>query len=480
MRYYDNEKRNQRVTYERNLLMPFRLRQIPANDKLSHHLILHAFADCYPLEMVASVLSDCRSWEKRERALNMATIMYLIMALSLFPRHNSIEVLEIMAKGALYVRPDLDSELPTAAAISTRRKNLQVMPMRKLFRACCRPMATQDTEGAFVLGRRIMAIDGTLQDVPDVQENALHFGRISSGPSQSPSSQLRAVYLAECGTHAIVDTVLAACHNNEQVMAWSLLRSITPEMLVTMDRGFFSALFIEALLGKGAHVLGRLQSNMLMHQPSPQQRLADGSWLHTITTKPLRGLSQPLTLRIIAYQVINADLPQFHQIQRLVTTILDPEQISAQALVDLYHERWEIELVIDEHKTHQRLALQPLRSRTVAGCYNVRDAHGPYAIRHLMHQAALSADLNPDRLSFTHAVHVVENSLQDFGQTDPRDYPVLKERLMRDLLKHLVPPRTLRFVPRVVKRPLSSFRRKRWWHQDVHLKCLSVSQVLLI
>ncbi len=175
-------------------------------------------------------------------------------------------------------------------------------------------------------------------------------------------------------------------------------------------------------------------------------------------------------------------MPHFQVEQRLVTTLLDPEEISAQDLVDLYHERWEVELVLDEQKTHLRLSQTPLRSRTVAGCYQemygLLMAH--YAIRHLMHQSPRQADLDPDRLSFTHAAHVVQRSLQDFGQTDPQDHPLLKERLLRDLREDLLPPRCLRFVPRVVKRPLSSFRRKQWWHQDVHLKGLSLSQVFLI
>ncbi len=49
--------------------------------------------------------------------------------------------------------------------------------------------------------------------------------------------------------------------------------------------------------------------------------------------------------------------------KRLVTTLLDPKQAPAQALIDLYHERWEVDLSIDEHKNHLRLAQQPLRSR---------------------------------------------------------------------------------------------------------------------
>ena len=478
MRYNVNEQ----TTYERTLLMPFRLRQISPDDKLSHHLLLHVFKDCCPLEVVSEVLDECHGWEERERKLNMVVIVYLIIAFSLFPLNNTVEVLSELARGARFVWPDPSVHVPTKGAISTRRKQLKHGVLHRLVRRCCRPMATPATKGAFVLGLRIMAIDGTLQDVADVHETAQHFGRISSGKSASPFPQMRCVYLAECATHAIIASVKQPCSNSEQAMVWGLLPRIESGMLITMDRGFFSGVLIQEIQAKGAHVLARLQSNMLLSTPTRQQMLADGSHLTVLTSKSVPGLSKPLTLRVIPYRITGSGVPHEQEEQRLVTTWLDPEQISAQDLVNLYHERWEIELIIDEQKTHLRLSQTPLRSRTVKGCYQEMDgmllAH--YAIRHLMHQAALQGDVDPDRLSFLHAVHVVQRSLQDFAQTDPADHPALKERLLQDLRAQQVRVRTLRFVPRVVKRPLSSFRRKRWWHHPVHLKDRSFFDIFLI
>lgn len=463
--------------------MPFRLRQIPSDDKLSHHFLLHAFHDCYPPEVVGLVLSDCHAWEERERALGMMSIMYLLMAFNLFPRSNTVEVLRHMSRGPLYVWPqEVDEKIPTAGAISSRRRQLQVVPVRRLFGRCCQPMATPQTPGAFALGRRVMAIDGTLQDVTDVPENAVHFGRLTNGPSQSPFPQMRAVYLAECGTHAIVDAALAPCRYNEKTMVWGLLRSIQPDMLVTMDRGFFNSVLVAAFVAKGADVIMRLQSNMLIQKPGPQDWLPDGSYLYTVTSKMVRGLKKPLKLRIIPYHIVDPEVPHFLEKQRLVTTLLDHREVSAQELVDLYHERWEVELALDEQKVHQRISQNPLRSRTAANCY--QEMYGlllaHYAIRHLMHQAAVQEGIDPDRLSFTHALHVVQHSLQDFGQTDSQDHPALKKRLLCELLEERLPPRKLRFLPRVVKRPNSSFHRKTWWYPDVHLKGMSVTEIFLI
>jgi hypothetical protein len=171
-------------------------------------------------------------------------------------------------------------------------------------------------------------------------------------------------------------------------------------------------------------------------------------------------------------------------LHRLVTTLLDPEQAPALELICLYHERWEIELVIDELKTHQRLSPQPLRSKSpelvYQELYGLLLAH--YAVRAWMHQSALQADLDPDRLSFTHALHVLDTACYEFALVEARELPRLYQRLLTDLSepKTRLSPRRLRFCPRVVKRAFSCFRRKQRWHPSFHLKGSSFREILLI
>lgn len=100
-------------------------------------------------------------------------------------------------------------------------------------------------------------------------------------------------------------------------------------------------------------------------------------------------------------------------IYRLVTTILDHQKAPAAQLAALYHERWEIETALDELETHLRGARMVLRSKTPdlvrQEFYGLMMAH--FAVRGLMHEAALKADADPDRLSFLHAVRVVRRKL---------------------------------------------------------------------
>jgi hypothetical protein len=334
-----------------------------------------------------------------------------------------------------------------------------------------------------------MAIDGTYEDVADTAANAAYFGRRCTGSTQSPFPQLHCVYLAEVGTHAIVDAVIAPCTTSEQRLAKGLLRSIEPGMLLLMDRGFVGACFLQALVDRGAHFLGRLPLNNYTRK---QKVLPDGTYLVTLLPKDHPGLKKPLTVRVIEYTVqekvaarleqltpsrINSGSgstnPDIRKVHRLVTTLLNPDLYPARDLCVLYHERWEIELIIDEIKDHQRLSSQPLRSRlpllVLQELYALLLAH--YVLRALMLQAASTQRLDPDRLSFTEAIRILKAGLNLSPFLTPASTDRMLKRLHADLVSRhlLLPPRRLRFNCRVVKRIGTGFRRKRLEHQQVKL-----------
>ncbi len=159
--------------------MVFSLQQLDDDSKFSHALRFEVLAEVCPRELVSELLTRCHAWGERERSLNQLLVVYYVIGLSLFRRLNL---------AAVCLR------LPTAAALVYRRRQLGTPVIRHLFQRVCRPMASEQTKGAFRFGLRLMAIDGTLDEVADTPANAQYFGRMSSGKHQSPFPQVRCVY----------------------------------------------------------------------------------------------------------------------------------------------------------------------------------------------------------------------------------------------------------------------------------------------
>lgn len=442
--------------------MGYSLRQMSEDSKLIQHIELNALEPVLPAEQVYGVLSDLEAWEQRERGLNMAVLVWLVIAMNLYPTLSQPDVLERLAQGVRYVWLDDEIALPSKGAISQRRQQLGVQPLVELFHRVCRPLATAQTQGAMHFGMRVMAVDSTLENVADTSRNARAFGYLHNQQGRSPFPQVRGVYLMECGTHAIIDAGFWPCHVGEITGAKRLLRSLTADMLLLWDSGFHSAPLIGAVHWQhGAHVLGKLASTDITHY---QGCFADGTYRATLyPDAPTQRKGRPLPVRVIEYTLSDPQVPGAGDKHRLVTTLLDVEQFPAEQLIALYHERWEIEDAIDELDTHQRLLQRTLRSQTPAlvmqECYGL--LIGYYAVRALMHEAARQAEVDPDRISFVRTIRLLHMAVPEFQQTAPDQLPRLSRRLLRDIARCLLPTRRLRFTTRCVKRKYSKFRVKR-------------------
>ena len=444
--------------------MSYSLRQIAPESKFCHDLHLDVFNQIIPVSVISEVLSRCDAWEKRERDLNMVAVISVIIAMGLLPSLSIPHVLQKMAQGLRYVWPDPDIKLPGASALSYRREQLGVEPLRQLFQQVCQPCATTQTPGAFRFGLRLMAIDSTLENVPDTFVNDLTFERPSSQHGAGSWPQVRGVYLQECGTHLIVDAAFGGYCSSEQHLAFAVLGKIKPGMLVLLDRNLPHARLVQIIRTMGAHVLGRLDSRVV---PTYVRQLSDGSYLAYLYPQGPSG--KPLLVRIIEYTIDDPHRVGHQEIHRLVTTLLNPRTVEASLLIQTYHERWEIELSLDEIDTHQRLCQRTLRSQNPDGVlqelYGV--LLGYYAVRALMLQSATEQNLDSDRLSFTHAITVVTNAISDIQQTCQEHRPALMKRLLTDIRDPLLPERRLRCNPRVVKSRCSKFPARRPEHRLV-------------
>jgi len=418
-----------------------------------------------PQATITAVLAGEGQVTGRERKLNLLITVLLIIMINIYTSDSIADVLETMAQGLRYIWPDPEYVLPKAGAITYRRYQVGARPMVALFHRVCQPMATPATLGAFLFGLRLMAIDGTTEDVPDTPANVAVFGRHQGDRGPSAFPQVQGVYLVECGTHAVVDAGFWPYHTSERVGGFRLLRSVTPGMLVMWDRGFHDYDMFVQTRQQGAHVLSRLPADV---KPELVRRLADGSYLAYLRPSDYRRRKQGerLLVRVIEYTLTDPNLPGYGEVHRLVTTLLDPRAYPILDLICAYHERWEVEITIDEIDTHQRLLPGPVRSLKPVGViqelYGLLIAH--YIIRALMHEAAQQAHLDPDRLSFVGAIKVLQKAVPEFQMTAPEQLPALYQRLLRDIARKRLPPRRLRSNPRVVKRKMSNFMLKRAEH----------------
>lgn len=445
--------------------MGYRIREISAESKFSSTVTLDALSHAVPRAAIEAVLREEGAVEQRERKLNMVMVVFALIAMHLDTHVSLGAVLHKISRGLRFIWPDPDIVVPTASAFSYRRYQLGARPLVALFHRVCRPLATEQTKGAFLYGLRLMAIDGTTENVPDTPANAAAFGRHHTDRGQSAFPQVKCVYLAECGTHAIVEAGVWPCHTSERVGGRRMVRSVEGGMLVLWDCGFHEYDLLAAVQRRGAEVLARLPAHV---RPQRVRSLPDGSYLAYLRPSEYRRrkAGERLLVRIIEYTITDPALVGYGEVHRLVTTLRDPALAPALELVCAYHERWEIELVIDEIDTHQRLCARTLRSLQPVGViqelYALLLAH--YSIRVLMHEAALQADVDPDRLSFVHALRVLQDALPEFQMVAPEQFDSLYRRLLRAIAAQQLPERRPRVNPRAVKRKMSNFPLKRPEH----------------
>lgn len=409
---------------------------------------------------VAAAVAACGARERRRRKLPAGLTVLLCVAMNWYAADPLPEVFRRLLLGLSGGWPTLARRVSKAGACQARHR-LGARPLVALFRRVRRPLATAATPGAFLVGRRLVAVDTTALDLPDTAANARAFGRpgVSRGAAAWPQALL--VALLECATHAVLDAGVWPRQADPHAAARRLLRSVDRAMLVLYDAGLHSAALLRAVRARGAHTLGRLPGSV---RPRVLRVLADGTLLVRLQPRPRRA-NPPVLARLIRYTLDDPARPGHAVERRLVTTLLNPARICARDLVCAYHARWEIELAVDEVKTHQRPPT-PLRSQTPVGVvqevYALLVAH--LVVRAVMADAAATAGLSPTRLSFSAAIRLVRTALPDLQRARPRDRPRLYRQLLADLAAAPLPPRADRTNPRAVKRKMSNFRLKRPAH----------------
>jgi hypothetical protein len=392
---------------------------LPAQVDVAHLISAGVLASVCPRALIEEVLTQAGKASQRERLLPAPAVVYYVMALALWREAPLEEVLRVVCEGLQWLGGGQESAVQaTKGAISQARSRLGPDVMRQLAERVLRPIAVPGAPGSWYRGLRVMALDGSCMDVADEQANAEYFGYPGSSRGASAFPQLRLMGLVECGTHVVAAAELAPYSVNEKEMAAQMLPAkLKPGMLLLADRGFYSFKLYCIGCATGAMLAWRVSATINL---DVVQELPDGSFLSTVYDHRDTARSAGRTVRVVEYALEGSAKPTKDS-YRLITNILDPEQAPALELAALYHERWEIEGVFDEFKTHLRANSTVLRSKTPdlvkQEFWGLMLAH--FAIRQLMAQAAWPRGLDPDRLSFVHALRVIKRKMPQAAAVPP-------------------------------------------------------------
>lgn len=403
---------------------------------------------------------------KRRCTLTPLATLRVVLAMGL---HTDVPIRDVFRHCRRFHHLD---KTPTRSALCRARQRLGTKPLRHLFRQVVTLQGSSRTPDAFYHGLRLMGIDGVQYTTPDTPRNEAAFGRPKGGTGadgQGGFPQVGKVSLIELGTHVEYAFAFRPQAVGECTMAHRLVPHLTPEMLVLLDAGFFGFSLLKTILNQGAQFLVNTSSTPRL---DPVRALSDGSYLAKIDPSPDDRLRdrRGVVVRVLRYRLDDPQRTGHGEVHRLVTTLLDERQHPARTLIALYHERWEHELTYDEQKTHQdpRRASKPthLRSETPAGIVQelcaLSLAH--YAVRKAMCDAAQGASLDPERLSFSGALHILRVRLGECPSTLPDQVQTWYEQLLAELREERLEPRRNRINPRVIKRARCKFPTKKRHH----------------
>jgi hypothetical protein len=393
-----------------------------------------------PFELAGDVLAETRTVQRRLRELPSRAGVYFVLALGMFPQLGYLRVWGKLTAGLA----GLGLRQPSEKALRDLRRRIGPAPLKALFEIVAGPLGQPCTPGVQFGGLRTVAFDGLNSlKIPDTGRNRSWAGKIRHRLGLAGYPALRLMTLAETGTRGLLGATLGSrADRDETGLARRLLHLLGPGMLVLLDRAFDRNAFLAEIAATGAVPLARARST---RTPLVLKHLPDGSYLSRL---------DGLDVRIVEAEIAmtGADGTRIADSYRLITTLTDHNAYPAEALVRLYHERWEIES-----------AYLALRHTLLDGCV-LRSGDRPgveqelwalLTLYQLLRMAMVDAvetraGTDPDRASFTTALEAARDQLTAAAGVCPDD-PSKLTVIGRAVLDTLLPSRRPRFSARKVK-----------------------------
>jgi hypothetical protein len=411
------------------------------------------FASSLKPEWIDAALADSGKASARRRKLPREQVVWLVIGMAMFANWSIVAVVEHLnlVIGGVVV----------PSSVSEARYRLGSQPLKWLFERVAQAWAHDDEEGRRRWrGLALYGLDGTHTRVPDSDDNFAHFGKPASGRSDAGYPQLRLVALMNLGTRLLAGAAMAPWRTGEVTLARDLWTLIPDNSLTIVDRGFLSYLILFQIVAErgNRHFLCRAKKDTRYQITTV---LPDGTALAFMDpSKTLRsrepGIPGPLEVRVIHYRHPGG------QPGVLLTSLVDHVAFPASELIQVYHERWELELAFDELKTDMLERKEALRSKKPDGIYQEAWALllTYNLVRREMQLTAREMDVPASRISFKNAVIFIRNFFVGARFAAPGTLPKHLGELRESVQILLLPERRLeRRYPRQVKIKMSNYKR---------------------
>jgi hypothetical protein len=417
---------------------------------------------------------------QRESPLQPKLMMWLVLCLPLFRSDSIPAVLARLLSGLRDMVEGLSLWPVDDGAISHARARLGVDPLRRFFR----DQAQEIRPAPSFHGLRVWSLDGTNLTMPDTPDNRRVFGRLKTSRGRCAFPQLKMVALQDVDSRRLRDVTWRLWDKPERPMAVPLLRHLGAGDLTLIDRGFYGVWFFEEVRSRGSHFLCRVPDRVKFKAVRGSSKKSGDylAWIEAPIPLPQgqkiqEGRGRPATHRWarILVRVIEYRMKGFRRV-RLVTSLLD-SSIAARDWALQYHRRWEIELALDEMKTHQSSTAQGT-PKTIFRSHTARNVmQEGYAlvaaynlVRGTIADVAQRHRLDPDKISFVNTLRAITHMLPRMRGARAELLVTLRQQLLGDIAEALIDrPRRPRRYPRVVKVKMSNFKLKRPHHRQTRV-----------
>lgn len=425
---------------------------------------LEALAAVLPASVILEVLEEYGKTGKRRRKLPPGLVVWLLVGMSLYRSLSIRSALQRVVQG---LSSEVDwgwAEVPHATSITQARDRVGYQVLRGLFHRLVELLLGRYADVDRWKGLLVYAIDGTCFRSADTPENEAEFGRPGSSRGRSAFPQFRAVALQGVRSHVVTGVKFGPWRMGELTLAHHLLSQVKASSLLLVDRLYYSFAWLAGVGERDAYFVVRAKVGKRgARKWKTKSNLGPNEWRAVLDIPPYLKKKRPDLSNEIEIRVIKLEKKGFQPIW-LVTNLLSSEDHSAKEIVELWMDRWEIELGFREMKCSLSEKKTTFRShrpdRVRQEAYGLLIAYN--CVRALMAEAAEAGGVQPRQLSFLDCLRHLQSMLVVMGYVDVDRLPDLYEVLLAQMATCVLQPRREgRTLPREVKIKMSTYKLKR-------------------